>query len=116
MINFLVRDLDGMVAQLRTAGADVDGEIETEEGAGRCARGDRSRRRLDPALGAAPQGIADDEHARTRVLDLDGCGSRAAADRVLADAWISSVPTLTSARRSRPRAAVNSREPVKATA
>jgi predicted enzyme related to lactoylglutathione lyase len=38
MINFLVRDLERMVARLRTAGADVDGEIEPEEGTGRCAR------------------------------------------------------------------------------
>jgi hypothetical protein len=35
MINFLVRDLDAMVAPLRTAGAAVDGEIETEEGTSR---------------------------------------------------------------------------------
>lgn len=38
MINFRVRDLDAMVARLRTAGAAVDGEIDTEEGTGRCAR------------------------------------------------------------------------------
>jgi catechol 2,3-dioxygenase-like lactoylglutathione lyase family enzyme len=37
MVNFRVRDLDAMVAQLRTAGADIDGEIETEEGTGRFA-------------------------------------------------------------------------------
>jgi predicted enzyme related to lactoylglutathione lyase len=37
MVNFRVGDLDAMVAQLRTAGADIDGEIETEEGTGRFA-------------------------------------------------------------------------------
>jgi hypothetical protein len=37
MVNFRVRDLDAMVAQLRAAGADVAGDIETEEGTGRFA-------------------------------------------------------------------------------
>jgi catechol 2,3-dioxygenase-like lactoylglutathione lyase family enzyme len=37
MINFRVRDLDAMIAQLRAAGADVDDEIEIEEGTGRFA-------------------------------------------------------------------------------
>jgi predicted enzyme related to lactoylglutathione lyase len=37
MVNFRVRNLDAMVVQLRTAGADIDGEIETEEGTGRFA-------------------------------------------------------------------------------
>jgi predicted enzyme related to lactoylglutathione lyase len=37
MVNFRVRDLDAMVAQLRAGGADIDGEIETEEGTGRFA-------------------------------------------------------------------------------
>jgi glyoxylase I family protein len=37
MVNFRVRDLDAMVAQLRAAGADIDGEIEIEEGTGRFA-------------------------------------------------------------------------------
>jgi catechol 2,3-dioxygenase-like lactoylglutathione lyase family enzyme len=37
MINFRVDDLDAMIAQLRTAGADVDDEIEIEEGIGRFA-------------------------------------------------------------------------------
>lgn len=31
MINFRVRDLDAMLAQLRGSGADVDDEIETDE-------------------------------------------------------------------------------------
>jgi predicted enzyme related to lactoylglutathione lyase len=37
MVNFRVRDLDAMVAQLRADGADIDSEIETEEGTGRFA-------------------------------------------------------------------------------
>jgi catechol 2,3-dioxygenase-like lactoylglutathione lyase family enzyme len=37
MVNFRVDDLDAMLAQLRAAGADVDDEIETEEGTGRFA-------------------------------------------------------------------------------
>jgi glyoxylase I family protein len=37
MVNFRVRDLDAMLAQLGAAGADLDGEIETEEGTGRFA-------------------------------------------------------------------------------
>jgi predicted enzyme related to lactoylglutathione lyase len=37
MLNFRVRDLDAMVAQLRAMGAAVDDEIETEPGAGRFA-------------------------------------------------------------------------------
>jgi predicted enzyme related to lactoylglutathione lyase len=36
MLNFRVRDLDAMVAQLRAAGARIDSQ-ETEEGAGRFA-------------------------------------------------------------------------------
>jgi glyoxylase I family protein len=36
MLNFRVRDLDAMVAQLRAAGVRIDGQ-ETEEGAGRFA-------------------------------------------------------------------------------
>lgn len=37
MVNFRVRDLDAMVAQLKAAGAAVDDEIEIEQGAGRFA-------------------------------------------------------------------------------
>jgi predicted enzyme related to lactoylglutathione lyase len=37
MLNFRVRDIDAMVAQLRAMGAAVDGEIEIEQGAGRFA-------------------------------------------------------------------------------
>jgi hypothetical protein len=37
MVNFRVRDLDAMVAQLRAGGADIHGEIETEEGTSRFA-------------------------------------------------------------------------------
>lgn len=35
MLNFRVRDLDAMLAQLRAAGADVDEETQTMEGVGR---------------------------------------------------------------------------------
>src|ERR1700748_1303203 len=35
MLNFRVRDLDAMLAQLRTKGADVDEETQDMEGAGR---------------------------------------------------------------------------------
>ena len=35
MINFRVRDLDAMLAQLRAAGADVDDEVQDHEGVGR---------------------------------------------------------------------------------
>lgn len=37
MLNFRVRDLDAMVAQLQAMGAAVDSEIEIEQGAGRFA-------------------------------------------------------------------------------
>jgi hypothetical protein len=37
MVNFRVRDLDAMIAQLSAAGADVDGEVEIEEETGRFA-------------------------------------------------------------------------------
>lgn len=37
MVNFRVADIEAMVAQLRAAGADVDDEIEVEEGVGRFA-------------------------------------------------------------------------------
>ncbi|WP_406119483.1 VOC family protein [Streptomyces sp. NBC_00989] len=35
MLNFRVRDLDAMLAQLRAKGADVDGETQDMEGVGR---------------------------------------------------------------------------------
>ncbi|MEV6104848.1 VOC family protein [Streptomyces sp. NPDC051940] len=35
MLNYRVRDLDAMLAQLRQAGADVDDEVRTQEGIGR---------------------------------------------------------------------------------
>ena len=35
MLNFRVRDLDAMLAQLRTAGADVDAEVQEMAGVGR---------------------------------------------------------------------------------
>lgn len=35
MVNFRVRDLDAMLAQLRAAGADVDGEVVEQDGVGR---------------------------------------------------------------------------------
>lgn len=35
MINFRVRDLDGMLAQLRSAGASVDDDMQVMEGIGR---------------------------------------------------------------------------------
>ncbi len=35
MVNFRVRDLDAMLAQLRAAGTDVDDEIQVIEGVGR---------------------------------------------------------------------------------
>jgi len=35
MINFRVRDLDAMLAQLREAGIDVDDEVQVMEGIGR---------------------------------------------------------------------------------
>ncbi len=37
MLNFRVRDLDAMLAQLRAAGVGVDGEVQVEQGVGRFA-------------------------------------------------------------------------------
>jgi predicted enzyme related to lactoylglutathione lyase len=37
MLNFRVRDLDAMLAQLRAAGADVAGDVQDMEGVGRFA-------------------------------------------------------------------------------
>jgi hypothetical protein len=57
MLNFRVRDLDAMVAQLEEMGAAVDPEIEVEECAGRFAWGHRSGRQQGPALGAGSPGV-----------------------------------------------------------
>lgn len=38
MLNFRVNDLDAMLAQLRAAGANVDDEVQEEDGVGRFGR------------------------------------------------------------------------------